>query len=225
MTQGSTHSPRATDRGLRIVTVVADHADGLALADLARAVELSASTALRQLRSLQAAGFAVRRADGRWVPGPELLRIARTLTVTASLAVLAKAELAALSDALGESAYLAEVLDEHTAVYVAMAAGTYAIRHVSWLGRTVPRLGTAVGRALEGRVDDDGVAVRADAVEPGVTAVSAPILDGSGHVVAAISVVGPSFRLRGVALASARRQVAARAQALSGSAGRHPDAT
>ncbi len=225
MTQAPIHTPRATDRGLRIVTVVADHADGLALADLARAVELSASTALRQLRSLQAAGFAVRRADGRWVPGPELLRIARTLAVTASVAMLARAELTALSDELGESAYLAEVRDEHTAVYVAMAAGTHAVRHVSWLGHTVPRLGTAVGQALEGRVDHDGVAVRADAVEPGVTAVSAPILDDSGHVVAAISVVGPSFRLRGAGLATARRQVAARAQALSCSAGRRPDGT
>lgn len=224
MEQASVDTPRATDRGLRLVKVVAEHPHGLVLADLARAVELSASTALRQLRSLDAAGFAVRRADGRWVPGPELLRIARTLASTATLPRLAEPVLAAIADELGESAYLAEAADGDTAVYVAMEAGTHAVRHVSWLGHTVPRSGTAVGRALAGDVDRDGVAVRVDAVESGVTAVSAPVHDGSGLVVAALSVVGPSFRLCDDVLVAARRAVAANATALSRSAGHHPNA-
>ena len=222
MEQASVDTPRATDRGLRLVRVVAEHPHGLVLADLARAVDLSASTALRQLRSLDAAGFAVRRADGRWVPGPELLRLARTLAATATLPRLAEPELAALADALGESAYLAEAADDDTAVYVAMESGTHAVRHVSWLGHTVPRLGTAVGRALVGDVDLDGVAVREDAVESGITAVSAPVRDGSGQVVAAISVVGPSFRLREAVLVAARVAVAAHAASLSRLAGHRP---
>lgn len=216
----STDTPRATDRGLRLVREVADHPHGLALADLARAVELSASTALRQLRSLEAAGFAVRRGDGRWVPGPELLRIARSLTGLATLPRLAEPVLASLAATLGESAYLAEAADDATAVYVATEAGTHAVRHVSWLGHLVPREGTAVGRALDGRVDGDGVAVRVDAVEHGVTAVSAPVRDVHGAVVAAVSVVGPSFRLAGPALAAARTAVAEHAERLTRLAGR-----
>lgn len=213
-------TPRATDRGLSLVREVAEHPHGTALADLARAVDLSPSTTLRQLRSLQAAGFAARRSDGLWVPGAELMRIARSLAAMATLPRLAEPVLSALAEELGESAYLAEAADARTAVYVAMEAGTHAVRHVSWLGHTVPRRGTALGRALAGNVDPDGVAVREDAVESGITAVSAPVRDAHGEIVAAVSVVGPSFRLAGDALERARVAVAGHAAQLSRLAGR-----
>jgi DNA-binding IclR family transcriptional regulator len=87
----------------------------------------------------------------------------------------------------------------------------------------VPRRGTAVGAALAGRVDDDGVAVRHDAVEGGVTAVSAPVRGGSG-VLAAVSVVGPSYRMEGEALVGVRAAVAREAQVLSSLAGAAPAA-
>ncbi len=207
--------PRATDRGLSLVRAIADHPDGLSLADLARAVDLSASTALRQLRSLEAAGFAARRPDGTWEPGDELLRIARTLSAETTLPRLARPMLAALAAEQGESAYLAEAVTRNEAMYVAMEAGSHSVRHVSWLGHRVPRRGTAVGRALAGDVDPDGVAVRVDAVEAGITAVSAPVRDHTGAIVAAVSVVGPSFRLIDGRLDLTRRAVAEQAARLS----------
>lgn len=206
--QAAAATPRATDRGLSLLRQIADNPDGMALAELAREVGLNASTALRQLRSLEAAGFAARRQDGDWVPGAELLRIARNLVAYATLPRLAAPLLAEIAGATGESVYLAEPVDATTAVYVAMETGSFAIRHVSWLGRTVPRRGSAVGRALAGSVDDDGVVVVDDAVEPGVTAVAAPVRGTSGEVEAVVSLVGPSFRLDGAALAEARRLVA-----------------
>jgi IclR family acetate operon transcriptional repressor len=213
MSQASSASqPRATDRGLALVKVVAEHPDGIALADAARAVELSASTALRQLRSLEGAGFAARDGDGRYLPGPELLRIARTLAGSATLPRLADAALKNLAASTGESAYLAEPADARHAVYVAMQPGSHAVRHVSWLGQRVTRRNSAVGAALSGKLD--GVAVRLDAVEPGITAISAPVRDGAGRVVAAVSVVGPSFRLQDAALALAESEVAAAAAAV-----------
>lgn len=216
---GASGQPRATDRGLALLRVVADHPDGIALADAARAVELTPSTTLRQLRSLESAGFASRDTEGRFMPGPELLRIARSLAGAATLPRLAEASLLALAEATGESAYLAEVADSRTAVYVAAVPGTHAIRHVSWLGQQVPRRATAVGAALMGRVDPDGVVTRSDAVEPGVTAVSAPVRGADGRVVAAISVVGPSFRLTDDALLHARGSVARQARSLSSALG------
>ena len=206
--------PQATDRGLNLLRAVADHPDGRTLADLARDVDLSASTALRQLRALEVAGFAQRQPSGVWAPGPELLRIARNLAASATLPRLAAPVLASLAEEAGESAYLAEADGDH-AVYVAMESGTHAVRHVSWLGHRVPRRGTAVGRALRGDVDPDGVAVREDAVESGITAVSAPVRDASGDVIAAISVVGPSFRLQGATLTATRTAVAGHAARLS----------
>lgn len=229
MSQASSASqPRATERGLALLRVVADHGvggrrsdapEGIALADAARAVDLSASTALRQLRSLDAAGFTARNADGRYVPGPELLRIARNLAATATLPRLADAALRELATRTGESAYLAEPADGRHAVYVASHPGSHAVRHVSWLGQRVTRRDSAVGAALAGRVDADGVTVRLDAVEPGITAISSPVRDAHGRVIAAISVVGPSFRLQQAALATARRHVAAAAVAVQAALG------
>ena len=212
--QAAVATPRATDRGLSLLREIADNPDGMALAELAREVGLNASTALRQLRSLEAAGFAARGKDGDWQPGPELLRIARSLVAYATLPRLAAPLLAEIAGATGESVYLAEPVDTTTAVYVAMEAGSFAIRHVSWLGRTVPRRGSAVGQALSGRVGDDGVVVVDDAVEPGVTAVAAPVRGASGAIEAAVSLVGPSFRLSGDALTEARRLVASSAAKL-----------
>ncbi len=219
MPQASPNShPRATDRGLALLKVVADHGasnpDGIALADAARAVDLSASTALRQLRSLEAAGFTSRSSEGRHLPGPELLRIARSLSTTATLPRLADAALVALAAVTGESAYLAEAADAHHAVYVASRPGSHAVRHVSWLGQRVTRRNSAVGAALAGKVDAAGVAIRLDAVEDGITAISAPVRGTDGKVTAAISVVGPSFRLQGDALAAAAAAVTAGARAV-----------
>ena len=215
MPQASSASqPRATDRGLALLRVVADHATGIALADAARAVDLSPSTALRQLRSLEMAGFASRNVEGRYVPGSELLRIARTLASTATLPRLADAALLTLATTTGESAYLAEAADSRNAVYVASHPGSHAVRHVSWLGQRVPRRASAVGAALAGKVDADGVAVRLDAVEPGITAVSAPVRDTSGKVLAAVSVVGPSFRLTDKSLTAAKVAVATCARSI-----------
>jgi len=208
---------------LALLRAVADHATdgtggaathGIALADAARAVDLSPSTAMRQLRSLEMAGFASRNSDGRYLPGPELLRIARNLAATATLPRLADAALFALAASTGESAYLAEAADGRHAVYIASHPGSHAVRHVSWLGQRVTRRGSAVGAALAGKVEADGVAVRLDGVEPGITAVSAPVRDASGAVIVAVSVVGPSFRLAGSELAAARAAVAKCANAV-----------
>ena len=165
------------------------------------------------------AGFASRNGDGRYLPGPELLRIARSLAAAATLPRLADAALVALAASTGESAYLAEAADSRHAVYIASHPGRHAVRHVSWLGQRVTRRSSAVGAALTGRVDADGVAMRLDAVEPGITAVSAPVRDSGGKVVAAVSVIGPSFRLLGKELASARTAVAECAKAIERAAG------
>lgn len=205
--------PRATDRGLALLRVVAENPGGLSLADAARAVALTPSTALRQLRSLEAVGFAIRDGDGSYTPGPELLRLARSLAASITLPRLAAPLLQQLTSATGETTYLAEPTDRSWAVYTAMEEGTHAVRHVSWLGCRVPRRGTAVGAALAGRVEADGTVLRSDSVEPGVTAISAPVRDMHGAVVAAISVVGPSYRLLPQAHA-ARLAVAAAAASL-----------
>jgi len=200
---------------LQLLAAVGTAVDGLSLTEAAAAVGLVPSTALRQLRSLEAAGMVVRSgADQAYRPGPQLVQLARTVFVGHSLAATAQPFLDQLAVATGESCYLAVAEAPRSAVYVATAPGQHALRHSGWLGRAFAAKGTAVGSALAGRVDPDGAVARDGSLEPGITAVAAAVRAGDG-IVAALNVVGPSFRLDTAALAVARRQVATAAAELS----------
>jgi IclR family acetate operon transcriptional repressor len=78
-------------------------------------------------------------------------------------------------------------------VYLAMREGTHSVRHASWVGRSIPLAGTAVGAVLTGSPAEGFVVVR-DGVEADVTAIAAPVSPG-GRAVAALSVVVPSYRI------------------------------
>ncbi len=99
-------------------------------------------------------------------------------------------------------------LDATSAAYVRMTPSPRAVRHVSWLGKVIPRRGTAVGAAFRGLVGDGGCAVVEGGLEPDTTAVAAPItVDGA--VAAVINVVGPTFRVDARAVAAAAAEAAA----------------
>lgn len=203
---------------LQLLLAVAMDDRGVTLTDAAARVGLSASTTLRQLRSLEAAGLLRRDEDQRYVPGAQLTELSRRVFIGESLVAAAQPELDVLSRATGESAYLAVARGGDHAVYLASAPGAHALRHSGWLGREFPRADTAVDDALHGRLDADGVCVRDGSLEPGITAISAPVTTASG-VVGALSVVGPSFRLVGGALRAARREVGASTRRLSATLG------
>jgi IclR family acetate operon transcriptional repressor len=195
----------------------------MSLTEAAEKVGLPASTAMRQLRSLEAAGFLRRdAADQTYRPGAQLIALSRTVFVGASLPGMAQPFLDQLARLTGESAYLAVPESSQSVVYVATAPGEHALRHSGWLGRGFPIKSTAVGAALFARTDPDGVVSRAGALEKGIAAVAAPVTSAGGRIVAAINVVGPGFRLRGARLLRARRAVADAAVGLSAVLGTEP---
>ena len=206
---------------LQLLAAVGASAVPLSLTEAATMVGLVPSTALRQLRSLEASGLLVRSdTDQLYRAGPGLLALSRTVFVGQSLPAAAQPFLDQLASSTGESAYFAIGPNPGRASYVAAAPGQHALRHNGWLGRTFPTASTAVGQALRGRVDDDGVVAREGRLELGITAVSAPVRSRDG-VVGAISVVGPTFRMVDRALDLVRRAVADGVQQLSLSLG-HP---
>ncbi len=181
------------------------------LATVARATDLTPTTALRHLRALEARGYLVRDAEGTFAPGPTIMRIAASLPDDGPLDRLvaaAQPHLERLAAGTGESAYLA-VGDDATATYVAVAEGTRQVRHVGWVGQDVPTVGTAVGDAL---AEPGAARVRTGAVEPDVTAVSLglPALGPDG-LRCALSVVGPAVRLTGHDLDAVQDAVASAA--------------
>ncbi len=189
---------RAVERALRLLTVAAEAPDGVGLVDAARAAGLAPSTATRVMRTLEIAGFVARRADGAYVAGPELNRLGALHATESPFLHAAQAHLDALAALTGESCYLAVTVDNEWATYVRMAPSSRSVRHVSWLGRRIPRHGSATGHALAGQLDVDGVARVTDGVEPDTTAIAVPLRSGS-TIIAAINIVGPSFRMTAAA--------------------------
>ncbi|TCP42625.1 IclR family transcriptional regulator [Tamaricihabitans halophyticus] len=208
---------RSVDRALQLLAEVTD-SGAVSLAEAARRANVPTSTALRLLRTLESWGFVRRAPDGEFAPGPRLLQLGVSALSADSLTSHAHAHLTDLCATTGESAYLAVPGPDDTALYLDQVATTKAIRHVSWVGRSVPLAGTAIGAALLGQVGDQGFTALRSTLEPDVTAVAAPvrISTGTGEVVAALSVVGPSYRISDVDLAAFGGLVLEHANVLAG---------
>jgi DNA-binding IclR family transcriptional regulator len=207
---------------LQLLSAVGASPIPLSLTEAASLVGLVPSTALRQLRSLEAAGLLVREDDQLYRPGPQLVQLAHAVLVGESLSAIAQPFLDQLAVVTGESSYLAVAHGSRQASYIATAPGQHALRHSGWLGRSFATASTAVGAALRGRVDVDGVAAREGTLEPGITAISAPVFtraDAGRAVIGAVSLVGPTFRLSGDDLPVARQAVADCAVRISGALG------
>ncbi|MET1156166.1 helix-turn-helix domain-containing protein [Arthrobacter sp.] len=189
---GADPTTRAADRALALLRIVCEN-DGVKLADAAKAVGLSASTALRLLRTLEANGFAAKRGNALYRPGFRMVQLGVQALSHESLVDAGRDVLRTLVDRTGESAYLSVTAGNEHGLYVAIEEGTHSVRHMNWVGRTFPIAGSAAGAALSGRVGRGTFTVMADSVEADVTAVAAPVFAGD-KVVAALSIVAPSYR-------------------------------
>jgi DNA-binding IclR family transcriptional regulator len=183
--------PRSIGRALDLLEIVlAEHRCTLTRA--ATLADLTPTTALRYLRALEGRGYLERDTAGEYSAGPTLARIAASVRSDSALGRLAGTAQPLLDDLTrrtGESSYLA-VSDGRTGTCIATAESPRAIRHVGWVGQSVPLDGSALGAAL---LDPGTVVVRTGAVEPDITAMSRAVTTtGSLHV--AISIVGPEHR-------------------------------
>lgn len=211
-------STRTVDRALDLLAAVTESAP-LTLSDAARQADLAPSTALRLLRSLEAAGLVTRDEDSRYRPGAQLIRLGARAFTREPLVELSGEPMRALAEKTGESVYLAIPGTADTAVYIAIVEGTHSVRHTNWVGRTVPLEGTAVGAVLRGEVEAEDVAMIKDTVERDVTALSAPITV-QGSPVGALSTLVPTYRCTDELAEACRRALVEAttqiAQALSG---------
>ncbi|MDF5757722.1 IclR family transcriptional regulator C-terminal domain-containing protein [Spongiactinospora sp. TRM90649] len=205
---------RTVERALTLLVEVATN-DGLGLVDLARRVNLSPATALRLLRTLEATEFVRRDEEGAYHGASRLIQVAVTFMSSVPLYRLAEPHLAALRDEAGESAYLGVAGPQETVLYARLAESDKSIRHRGWLGKTVPLHGTAIGTALRDQCGEQGYFSESHTLEDGVTAIAATVHWPDGSVAAAMSVVGPTFRLPDAQVQKIGNLVASRAQALS----------
>lgn len=205
------HRSRSAGRVLDLLdTVITEGA--LSLTAAASRTGMPTSTALRHLRVLTERGYLVKDGIGIYSVGPSFVRTALASLQSgpyARLTAAARPELERLVEATEESAYLA-VRDGNEAVYIDTVEGRRAIRHVGWVGRSVPIGGTAVGEALSAAAlvppTRPAPIFNTGAIEPDVTAVCAPVHGPAGPI-AALSVLGPADRLTGRRLQTAAAAV------------------
>lgn len=186
-------STRTVQRALELLAQVCVDPP-ISLSECARRAHLPASTALRLLRTLEITGFVARDQAGAFRPGPRVIQLGATALGRQSLVALAQPGLARIVEQTGESTYLVVRGAGDTALYLAMAEGTHAIRHTSWVGRAIDLADLAVGAALRGDVPAAGYVAQRDRREPDITAIAAPVRRPGG-IVAAVNLLGPTYRL------------------------------
>ncbi|TFC19792.1 IclR family transcriptional regulator [Cryobacterium algoritolerans] len=186
-------STRTVERALDLLAVICD-GDGLTLSESSRAVDLSPSTALRLLRTLETRGFVRRGEDGTYGPGGRIIQLGAQSLSSESLVTLSRTAMEDLVAETGESAYLSVEGHDRSSLYIAIVEGTHSVRHANWVGRTVPLERSAAGQVLTDQIPEAGYVVVERGVETDVTAIAAPIRSEL-RVVAALSLVVPSYRV------------------------------
>ena len=181
-----------------VAVLVAVEAGPLPLAELVRATSLSRATAHRLAVALEAHGLLRRDDEGRFALGLRLIGLGHAAAEAIPGWLDARPALAWLQDQTGESVQLF-VRDGDVRVCVESLEAPHELRTIVPVGARLPldrgsggrvlRPGPGPGRAGTGWVES--VAER----QPGVASVSAPVVDPSGRVVAAVSVSGPIDRL------------------------------
>lgn len=201
------------DKAVGVLRAVA--AEPCGLAELCERTGLPRATAHRLAVGLEVHGLLHRGADGRWRPGPTLTELAAG--GTDPLLEAAAAVLPRLRDITGESVQLYRRDGATHRICVATAEPSSGLRDTVPVGARLPMTAGSGAKVLAAWAEP-GVqrALLADATygervlidvrrrgwaqsvaerESGVASVSAPVRDGSGQVVAAVSVSGPIDRI------------------------------
>jgi IclR family acetate operon transcriptional repressor len=216
---------QSVDRAAQLLAALLESESPLSLRELADAADLPKSTASRLLSALERHGLVHQAGQrGELEPGPAILRFAHRGGVERNLLELAQPSLEALSDASGETINLA-VPTPYGVEHLAQVDARHFLGAGHWVGRRVEFHCTANGKvflafgtaelpagALRRRTPDTitdraelarvlegvrrvGLATAVDELEVGLAAVATPVFGPAGHVIAALSVSGPTQRL------------------------------
>jgi IclR family acetate operon transcriptional repressor len=218
---------QAVDRASALLIHVIEAINPPLLSQLALSHELPKSTTSRLLGALEKQGLIQRDRAGAYLPGSVLTRFARQRNHELDLSMKMRPVLEALAEKTGETTNLAiagngyvEMIDQVDGRYLLGATnwvGTQVPYHCSALGKILLAYGTVkipIGR-LEKRaplsiitrpallIELENVRRHGFAtIKDELVAVAAPVRDGDGNVIAAISVSGPTPRIADKQLSS-----------------------
>jgi IclR family transcriptional regulator, acetate operon repressor len=209
----SASGTQSIDRAAQLLVAVADSAAPIGVGELAEATDLPKSTVSRLVAALERHALVQRdSARGPLRPGPVMMRLARRGVGDRDLVDLSADALRRLAEASAETINLA-VPTPLGVEHLSQVDSHHFIGSTNWIGRRVPHATTAVGKVflafgavrLTGEhaplaaelaiVRTRGYATAIGELEPGLAAMAAPVRDGSGDVLAALSISGPEPRL------------------------------
>jgi len=207
-------SLRAVERGLAVLSALADPADPLSVSQVAAKVGFSRAAVRRVLLTLCELGYATESRPGRYAPRANVLRLGWRTLALRPLAELARPVLEELCERTGHIAVLSRRLGVEIIVEAAMVPRDRNVFHVS-AGDRLPRMTSDAGRLLYSSEDmsdpvvesllhgGDAAVARFDAavalarrqgyclvdqeMEPGLVSLGVPIRGREGSTPAALS--------------------------------------
>jgi DNA-binding IclR family transcriptional regulator len=210
---------RGVERIARILEVAAATPGGVRLIDAATMLDAPRSSIHSLLKGLTWVGYLEER-DGRYVIGRGLQALLAPHQ-TSWLVELARDEVTKLSREVGETALLG-VRTGDSIVYIFQAESNQSIHYTAKIGERRPIYPTSIGKLFLAAMDDrslnaffrahpklertrvakelakiqrEGIAYNREETVKGVTAAAAAIHGPDGSTLAAISVVGPVYRM------------------------------
>jgi DNA-binding IclR family transcriptional regulator len=210
---------RGVERIAGILEAAAASSRGVRLIDVATMLDAPSSSIHSLLKALTSVGY-LEESDGRYVVGTGLHALLAPHQ-TSWLVKLARDEVMKLSRRTGETAVLGIGIGD-TIVYTFQVVGTESIHYTAKIGESRPLYPTSIGKNILAGMDEasvraflrrhpnldanqvkaeleqirlDGVAYNREETVKGLVGVSAAIHRPDGTTLAAMSVVGPVYRM------------------------------
>ena len=196
---------QAIERAAQLLVRVVESAEPPSIGELSAGAGLPKSTTSRLVSALERQGLVQRLGErGRLRPGPVFLRYA-SRDASQTLVELAQPSLRRLADASGETINLA-VPGLDGVEHLAQEDTAHFVGVTDWVARSVPFELAANGKCFLAFGGDEidgaelirsrGYATSIDELEVGLTALAAPVLGANQTAIAALSISGPTSRLR-----------------------------
>ncbi len=215
---------QSVEVGLALFHILAQQGTAVGLSDLARQAGMHRAKAYRYLISLARAGWVVQDPQtSMYSVGPAMRDMALSWLANQDPIRLASAEAQALALSVGETCFVAvmgqngatavRVCQPGRAMSISVNEGATFDARSSATGRVFAAWGDEANRqlpsALRREIRSQGLAVVEGDHVVGINAVSAPVFDAQGHLVLALTLVGPSSSLQASAEGTAAQALLA----------------
>ena len=220
----SAYTVLSVHKAFEILDVLTTCPDGAGVQILASKVELSTNKTFRLLANLCEIGLVEQeKPSGNYRIGMTSFSLAQKLVSASSVINLTHPVIELLAKKHGEDVYMTVIKDDYV-LFLDMAGCNQQIRAMSLIGKSFPYFTNAAGKVMKALESTEiiewltstknknisnpellaselleirsngGVAVDTGGLGDGVISVAVAVRDYAGHVIGAITMLGPSFR-------------------------------